>query len=470
MTTIIRRTLPVARRTIAALLVLVAPLAAQQQARQTPPTGGRPRDFRVPAGRTVQLDNGMGINFVQYGSVPKAQVLLIVRSGNLNEAGSQVWLSDLMTDLMREGTTTRNAAAISAQAAAMGGDVFTGTGLDQSTVQGDVLGEAVPEMIRLVADVAMHPAFPESELARIKANRGRNLAVQLRQPGAMTLRSFRETMYPDHPYGRLFPTPEQLNGYSIDQIRAFYAANWGAARAQLYVVGRFDERAAEAAARETFGSWQRGADAITNVPAPVARRALVTNDRPQAPQSTLIVGVPVANPSSADWIPQVVTNTMLGGYFSSRITANIREDKGYTYSPFSSLSSRYHDTYWAEQADVTTAHTGASLREIFFEIDRLRSEAPPAADLESAQNYLSGIFVLNNSSRFGIANQLGFVRLQGLDRTYLTNYVRNVMAVTPADVQRVAQTYLDPGKMLISVTGDLNVIREQIAPYGAVVP
>ena len=455
-------------RLAATLALLAGPLAAQQ--RQSPPEGGRPRDFRVPAGRTVQLDNGMGLNFVQYGSVPKATVLLIVRSGNLNETAAQVWLSDLMTDLMREGTTSRSAADISAQSAAMGGDVFTGTGLDQSSVQGDVLGESVPDMIRLVADVALHPAFPESELARLKANRARNLAVQLRQPGSLTLKSFREAMYPDHPYGRIFPTLDQLNGYTLQQIKDFYAANWGAARAQLYIVGRFDERAAEAAAREAFGPWQRGPDPVMNVPTPVARRALVTNDRPQAPQSTITLGVPVANPSSADWIPMVVTNTLLGGYFSSRITANIREDKGYTYSPFSQLSTRYRDTYWAEQADVTTASTGASLHEIFYEIDRLRNEAPPPADLSSAQNYLSGIFVLNNSSRFGIANQLGFVKLQGLDRAYLTNYVHNVMAVTPADVQRMAQTYLDPGKILISVTGDLNVIREQIAPYATVTP
>ena len=456
------------KRSAAALLAasLVAlPLAAQQPGRQAPPPGGRPRDFQLATPRTFALPNGMGVTLVQYGGVPKVTVQLSVRVGNLNEGPAEVWLADLAGDLMREGTTTRTADQISEQAAAMGGDVFIGVGLDESSVAGDVLAEYAPDFVRLVADVARNPSFPAGELPRLKANRVRNLTVQRRQPGAITLARMREAMYPDHPYGRIFPTADQVNGYTVEQIRAFHAANWGAARAHLTIVGRFDARAVEATVREAFGSWARGAEALINVPTPVARRDLLTSERPDAPQSTLAIAIPVADPSNADWIPLIVTNTMLGGYFSSRITANIREDKGYTYSPFSQLSTRYRDTYWAQNADVTTAQTGASLREIFYEIDRMRAEAPPAEELEGVQNYLAGTFVLQNSSRGGIAGQLNFVRLHGLDRAYLNNYVRDVHRVTPADVQRIAQQYLDPARMLITVTGDLTVIREQLAPY-----
>ncbi len=464
---------PTDRRT-GALLALVtllaaAPLAAQQT-RQTPPAGGRPRDFQLPEPRTFALSNGMGVTLVQYGTVPKATVQLRVRVGNVNETADQVFLGDLTTDLMREGTTTRSAAQVSADAAGMGGDVFLNTGLDESFVTGDVLSEFVPDFVRLVADLARNPAFPASELPRLQQAIVRNLTVQLRTPGAQTQRAFRATMYPDHPYGRIFPAPEQVSGYTVEQIRAHYAANWGAARAHLFVVGRFDARAAEAAIREAFGAWARGPDPVTNIPTPVDRRAMQTVDRPAAPQSTLALGLPVPDPSSPDWIPLTVANTMLGGYFSSRITANIREDKGYTYSPFSNITTHYRNAFWAQNADVTTAQTGPSLREIFYEIERMRTEPPSQAELEGVQNYLAGTFVLQNSSRGGITGQLGFLRMHGLDRSFLTNYVRNVHAVTPAEIQRIARQYFDPSRMLLVVTGDLNVIRDQIAPYGAPVP
>jgi predicted Zn-dependent peptidase len=277
-------------------------------------------------------------------------------------------------------------------------------------------------------------------------------------------------MYPDHPYGRIYPTAEMVNGFTIQQVRDWHRNQWSAQRANITVSGRFDERAVEAAIRSAFGGWQRGNPPVLNVPTPVSRRQLQTVDRPGAPQSTLLIGLPTANPSSPDWIPLVVTNTMLGGYFSSRITANLREDKGYTYSPFSQLSTRYRNTYWAENADVTTANTGASIHEIFYEVNRIRDTPPTAEELAGVQRYLAGNFVLANSSRFGVANQLNYVRLHGLGREYLTNYVRNVMNVTPQDVQRAAQQYIDPSRMLLVVTGDLNVIREQLQPYGQAVP
>lgn len=460
------------RTIIAAALLLTAlpPHRLTAQERQTPPAGGRPRDFRLAEPRTFTLPNGMGVTFVQYGTVPKTTVQLTVRTGNIDERPGETWLGDLTGDLMREGTTTRTGPQISAEAAGMGGDVFVNVGLDQSGVGGDVLGEFAPAYVRLVADVARNPAFPEGELTRLKANRVRNITVQLRSAGAQTQQAFATAMYGDHPYGRLYPTPEQINGYTVAQIRSHYAANWGAARAHLTVVGRFDARAVEAAVREAFGSWAPGGAPSVNIPTPNERRAMRTNDRPGAPQSTIALGLAVPDPSSPDWIPLSLTNTMLGGYFSSRITANIRENKGYTYSPFSGISTRYRNAYWAENADVTTAQTGNSLHEIFYEIDRLRTEAPTEQEVQDVQNYLAGTFVLANSSRGGIAGQLGFVRLHGLDRGYLTNYVHNVMAVTPADVQRIAQQYLDPSKMLLVVTGDLNVIRDQLTPYGAPTP
>jgi predicted Zn-dependent peptidase len=178
-----------------------------------------------------------------------------------------------------------------------------------------------------------------------------------------------------------------------------------------------------------------------------------------------MLGLPVSSPASPDALPLRVTNALLGGSFNSRITANIREQKGYTYSPFSEISRRYHDAYWAQHADVTTQFTGASLKEIFGEIDRLQKEAPTADELKGIQNYLSGVFVIQNSNRSALIGQLQNVDFQGLGADYLKNYVQRVNAVTPAEVQKLTRQYIKPDSMTIVVVGDKAKIEEQLAPY-----
>jgi len=187
-------------------------------------------------------------------------------------------------------------------------------------------------------------------------------------------------------------------------------------------------------------------------------------------QSTIDLGLRVAGPADSSYIPLVVTDALVGGAFGSRITSNIREDKGYTYSPFSTIDAKQRASDWTESADVTTAVTGASLKEIFNEIDRLQKEPPPADELRGIQNNLAGVFVLQNSSRAGVAGRLAFVDLHGLTDDFLTGYVRRVLTVTPQQVQQMVQLYLRPDRMQLVVVGDRKVVQEQLAPWGTVVP
>ncbi|MGH7589414.1 MAG: M16 family metallopeptidase [Gemmatimonadota bacterium] len=440
--------------------------AIAQDGKDTPPAGGEPRDYRIPETRSFALPNGMQVTLAPYGWLPKVTVQLAVRAGNVNEAADQVWLADLTGDLMMEGTTSRTGRELAIDAAGIGGEVDVSVGPDETTIGGDALSEFAPELIRLVADVARNPSFPTSELERLKADRIRQVTIARSQPQQLTLEKFRALMYPDHPYGRIFPSPEMLEGYTLEDVSAFYEANIGAARSHLFVSGQFDGAAVEAAVREAFGDWEAGPAPVTDAPEPVSERVIHLVDRPGAVQSTVYIGLPVPDPSSPDWVPLQVTNALLGGSFSSRITSNIRETKGYTYSPFSAVSTRYRDAYWVEAADVTTDVTGASLKEIFYEIDRLQAEPPGEEELTGIQNYLAGTFVLQNSSPSGIINQLRFLELHGLDRSYLTDFVQHVFEVTPVDVQRVARDYLEDERMLIVIAGDEAVITEQVRPYG----
>jgi zinc protease len=443
--------------------------AGAASAKESPPAPAAPKDFSVPAKHEFTLANGMHVTLVPYGRLPIATLSLDLRTGAIDEGPQQVWLSALMADYLQQGTASHPAAAVAEAVAGMGGALSITAGDDQTSIQGAVLGDSAAAFARLIADIVQHPSFPESEFPRLRNDRLRQLAIASSRPQVMAQDRFAAQIYPDHPYGRVLPTEDALKGYTAAQVRDFYAHNAGAVRAHLYIVGMFNSAAVEQAVRDAFEGWTAGSPPTINVPTVRAERTVILIDRPGAVQSTIDLGLPVPDPSQPDDIPLQVTDALLGGSFGSRITSNIREQKGYTYSPFSTVDTKYRSADWREGADVTTNVTGASLKEIFGEIDRLRNEAPTADEVRAIENYVAGTFVLANSSQAGLARQFGFVDLHGLGDDYLTTFVRRVYAVTPADVQRIAQQYLDPNKMAIVVAGDKKTVADQVAPYGKVV-
>ncbi len=253
----------------------------------------------------------------------------------------------------------------------------------------------------------------------------------------------------------------------MQDVKTFYYNQYGAARAHLYVVGQFDAAKIKPAIEKAFGNWKKGPEAIRDVPRINAKRTLDVIDRPGAPQSTIYLGMPAMSPSDPDFVKFTVMDSLLGSSFGSRITSNIRENKGYTYSPNSFIWNRYKTGYWVENADVTTEATGASIKEILFEIERLRKEPPSEAELQGIKNYLVGIYVLQNSSRTGVIGQLENNNYNELDRNYLDTYVSNLSAVTAADISEMARKYLSTDKMTIVVVGDKAKITKQLEPFEA---
>ncbi|MBV8518439.1 MAG: insulinase family protein [Acidobacteria bacterium] len=438
--------------------------------KETPPAPGTPRNFTLPAIRQFSLPNGLQVRFVPYGEVPKATVRLVTHTGNADEGPNEVWLADLTSEMMQQGTTTRSAEDIAREAATMGGALDVTVGMNTTVIGTDVFSESAARAVALIADVVRNPRLPDSELARLKGDLARNLSIQHATPQALASEKFAAVLFPNHPYGRSYPTQSMIESYTLDQVRGFHAKNFGAARSFVYVVGRFDANAVEAAIRQSFGDWAAGSPRTPQNVSPVSKRAVYFIDRPGAVQSTLYIGLPASiDPTRSDYVSTVVMNALLGGSFGSRITSNIREQKGYTYSPTSTLSTRLGAASWAEIADVTTNVTGPAIKEIIGEIDRLRSEPPTAKELQGIQNYLAGTFVLRNSSRPGIASQLATMDLYGAGADYLSTYVQRIYATTPAEVQRLAQTYIDPSKLAIVVVGDRKVIYDQLKTYGEVI-
>jgi zinc protease len=364
---------------------------------------------------------------------------------------------------MKEGAAGKTAADLAAAAAGMGGQLNVSAGMQSTTVSTNVLSEYAPDAVRLISDVAVRPTLPASELARVKANLGRQLSVSLSEPGTLADVALGRTVYgASHPYGRLIPSAAQLQGYTIDQVKAFHAGQFGAKRARLYVAGRFDPVAVKAAIEKAFGGWAAGPDPVTLQSPHKPGPQIVLIDRPGAPQTTLRLAFDADRAGTDGDIPQRVTNALLGGAFSSRITRNIREDKGYTYSPYSDVDFTPEQALWTFQADVTTEHTGDSLKEVFKEIRRMQTEPVSAEEGKGIRTYMAGLFAISNSTSSSVVGTLATRDLLGLPGDWTERYVPAVLAVTPEQMQASANASYPIAKLTLVVVGDLKTVVPQL--------
>ena len=460
---------------MAAAMLLPFPastLRAQETARSSQPRQNRRRPQAAhrkhspcPAHETYSLPNGMKVTLVPYGNIPKVTVSLALRSGNIDESSDKLGLADITGELMKEGTKSMSSEQVAQAAAQMGSSLGVGVGVDETTVAMDVLSESGPASVKLLADVVENPLLPESELARIKTNMLRQIAVSKTQPAQIALARFRKLMYGDHPYGEVLPTEASVNGITIDDAHKFYAANFGAARAHLYVAGKFDAAAMKKAIAESFGGWAKGTPPENRPASPKTQRLLDVTDRPGAPQSTLYAGLPVAGPTNPDFITLGVTNS------SARRLVRVAHHREHSRAKglhvfaaqpgFDAISRRVlggsrgrHDeryrriakgNFWRDHAPPAAGSA------------RRRAERDPELHL--------GLFVIQNSSRQALIGQLRYVDLQGLSDDYLKTYVQKVNAVTPAQVQAMTTKYIKPESMTIVVVGDKSKITEQLKDY-----
>ncbi len=446
---------------LSAALFAATPALAQDAFPPAPPILD-PKPFKLPATETFTLPNGMMVTLVPYGVAPKVVVSLRVRAGNINDGGS-TWIADLTGAMMKEGAAGRSAGQLSTAAASMGGDLNVGVGQQTTQITMNVLSEYAPDAIALISDVAIRPDLPASEIVRVKANLGRQLSVALSQPGTLADIALARTIYgPDHPYGRIVPSAAQLSGYTIDQVKAFHASQFGARRTHLYIAGRFDAGAVKAAIAKAFDRWGAGADPLKIAAPHKPGPRVVLVDRPDAPQTTLRLSFDGVQAGSEADIPQRVTNSLLGGAFSSRITTNIREDKGFTYSPSSGISLNPSDALWTFDADVTTAQTGAALSEVFKEIRRMQDEPAPEIESKGIRTYMAGLFSIQNSTSGAVVGTLANRDLLGLPADWTDRYVPAVLAVDADQMQAFAKTGYPLDKLTLIVVGDLKTVEPQL--------
>ncbi len=450
------------------LALLCSPAAAQAPLGTYPnqPAVGAPKPYAVPRTQNYTLPNGMQITLIPSGLAPKTTMTLAIAAGNLND-GTSTWLADLTGAMLKEGANGRSAGQLAQAAANMGGALDVGVGWGRTAISIAVLKENGPDAIALLADVARRPDFATDAFARIQQDKVRDLAVTLSQPQPLAVAVMARAVYGTaHPYGRVYPTEKQLKAFTIEDVKRFYSANFGAERAHLYIAGQFDAGTMRRAIEAAFDDWESGPARLILAPnaqlGPSFGRRVLLVDRPGAPQSTLQLAFAAPQAGTPGDIAFRVTDALLSGAFNSRITTNIREEKGYTYSPGSSIQQRPGDALWIFEADVTSDVTGKSLHEIFKEIKELQAVPPPRDEAAGMSTWLSGVFVLRHASPAGLIGELASRDALGLPASWLDSYIPSVLSVGAADIQASAKERLTLDSLILVVVGDLRTVTPQL--------
>ncbi|MBE2279254.1 MAG: insulinase family protein [Ignavibacteriaceae bacterium] len=443
------------------VLISLGFLVTTQAQKETPPAGSTPKDFSLPVEESFTLSNGIGVTFIKFGEIPKVSINIYIAAGKYFEKKGETLISSMAADMLIEGTKSRSNEVLAGQASSYGADLVSGSGNDLAYLATDAISDFTPQVIELLADCLINPAHDEKTFERIKGDYQRNINISNTTPQIVVDEEFKWLFFGDTPYGR--KNPQSVESFKVNQVISYYKENYGPANTYIYIAGNFDFAKAKDALEKHFGSWKT--DAVTNKYETTAfsnKKQTKVLNKSGASQSTIMLGIPSPGPLDPDAPAFEVMNLLLGGFFSSRITSNIREDKGYTYSPGSFISNRFQKSYWVFQADVTTNVTGPAINEVFYEIEKMRTEAPTEKELAGLKNYATGIYILQNSSRGGIISKLNSIRYQNLPKTNLTEYLKRINSVTVEDVKNVAIKYLHIDKMTSVILGDEEIIMPQL--------
>ncbi len=442
-------------------------LAQTPAAAPTRPAVGPDRPFSPPGRSERTLPNGLRIVIVQKPTVPKVSVLLTLRTGLAADPGSRPGLASMTAAGIQEGTKSRNSRQIRDAAFGMGASLDATVAQDYTTISLRGLSEFTPGLIELLSDVVMNPTFPDSEVDILKANRLQELQQLKSEPQFLAERAFRRALFGPHPYARISSTPDALSAMDREALAGFHATHYRPGNAFLLVVGDISVEPVFHAAQKAFAGWQGGPVSSTATPPlpPLEGRSLVFVERPSSVQSSISLGNFSVKRTDPSWYNLSVANTIYGGAFNSRIVRNIREEKGYTYSPFSQFGALARTGFFRFAADVRNEVTGPALNEIYREIDKLRAEGASGAELEDVKRYLKGVFVIAASSQAGLTNVVNNVNAFGLPADYLETYQPRISAVAAEDVKSAAATLFGSENSLVVIVGEYSKVKDQLTGF-----
>ncbi len=458
---------------IAAVLLIASCAAAQGTKEQPlpkglPPYGPQP-PLQVPRVTTTKLANGLTVWLVSLEGVPKVAMVAAVRGGLAADPKDRPGLSELLANTLDQGTKSRTARQIAEELQGAGGDFEAQASRDGITVSTNVLAADASAALTVLSDVLQNATFPDNEVALAKRNLSDSLKQREAQPRFLANRALSKALFGDGPYSVVSPTQESIRNATPQELRAEFARRFRPDEAIFIAVGDLDPAKMESLVRDKLGSWKAPQSSPVQEmarPSATALHAVYVVPRPGSVQTTLALGGFGPLAGAPDYAAAEVANAIYGGTFSTRLITNIREDKGYTYSPGSSLQTFREAGVLRTQADVRNAVTSPSFNEIVYELNRMATTSPTDEELTRAKRALLGIQAIVLQLRGAVAGQLADNWMQGLPADQISIEGQNVQKVTAADVDAASQKYFPAMRMAVVAVGEEKIIQHAFAPFG----
>ena len=426
----------------------------------------------LPKPKEMDLGNGVHLIVLEDHRAPLVTLQMIIDgAGGYYDPPETPGLATFTATLMREGTASKTSEQLSEQLDRLAATVGAGAGISSpfASVTGSGLTNNLDTVLALMADILMHPSFPQAEIDRYKARTRAGLMQQRAQPGFLAQERLNRVVFGDHPSSRVAPTPAALDALTRDALVEFHKTHYVPDHAILAVSGDITPDRAKQLAEAAFGGWARSGQALAAPanPAPLTGPSVSLVDRPTSVQTTLMVGTQSIQRTDPDYEALTLANRILGGP-EARLFEHLREQKGYTYGASSGFSSGRTRGSWTASTDVRTDVTDPALTDLIDEIRQMRETPVTDKELADHKRAIVAGFARTLESTNAVLNNFIDSYVYKLPADYWEKYPDRIQAVSAADVRRVAQKYWAPERLQIVAVGDAAKVEPALKKLGAV--
>jgi zinc protease len=414
--------------------------------------------------------NGFKIFVIENHQLPIVTMGFVLKNGAAYD-GDLPGLASVTCELLSKGTKTRSATKIAEEIDFVGGSLSQNVSWDAGQVFVSVLKAHLQKGFDILRDVVLNPTFPQKEAERVKTQRIAAIRQLKADPGYMADTTFSSVVFGTHPYGNTISGNEKsVNRMRRGDFSKFHNAYFTPDNSFLVFAGDISPKEAEKYVSGSFAKWKGVCKKSPLPPLPELPRdghVFIANKQ-GAVQSSLRVGHRGIARSNPDYLKAFVMNTILGGYFSSRINMNLREAHGYTYGGRTDFDGRIIPGAFQASADVRNDVTAETIEEIVRELKRIRETLPSKDELTMVKNYLTGLFPIQLETPQQVAGRVIALELYDLPRNYYRDYRNNIGKVTPKDIREVARKYIDPDNLYVVLSGDARKIASKLKRFGRV--
>ena len=436
------------------------------------PPLGDPRPQPVPQAHESTLPNGLRVVVVPRAGVPLIELRLRVpfAAATAPEAEDLAASTSVLSGAVLLGTADHDQTGIAELLQGHGAELSVSVDGDRLLLGTTLLTDGLGPVMGVVAELLTGATYPDDAVEGERDRVAERIAIARSQPGVIARVALAARRYGDHPYAVQLPDSERVAAIDGQLLRDLHRARVLPDGSTLVLVGDLDPQAATDAVADALAGWTGGGDAVVVPPAPTVHApGIGLVDRPGAVQSNVRLGGPAPGRKQAELPAVRLASMIFGGYFSSRLVENIRERRGYSYSPRSSVDHQLAGSSFLVEADVATEVTAPALMEITYELGRMALLPVTDAELDGARRYILGSMALSTATHAGLASTLSALVGSGLPAEWLAEHQQALAAVTVEQVQEASRDFLSPAGLTAVVVGDAEKVATPLAALAPVV-